>query len=64
MNQNDLYDRMGERFSIIKSPSSEGLYHITAEPTKAFDGEVIARNVRYSEAKAILRLIGEYDGES
>jgi hypothetical protein len=63
-----LYDAMGQRFSVVKvieQIHDRGIVHkydITATPERYFEDAVIARNLKYSEAQGIVKLLGDSDG--
>lgn len=58
-----LYDAMGQRFAVVKVFDEKNI--ITVDPDR-FDKAVtvIARNLKYSEAQAIIKLLGDGDGGS
>lgn len=60
---NKLYDSMGQRFAVVEVVSSEGKwFEVTAFPESYHPNTVKATNLKYSEAQAILKLMGDYDG--
>jgi len=64
MTDQQLYDAMGQRFAVIEVIGSLGKsYEVTAFANK-LQNKTIADNLRYSEAKAIIKLLGENDGNS
>jgi len=57
-----LYDAMGQRFAVVEVIGSLGKsYEVTAN-AHMLENKTIADNLRYSEAKAIIKLLGENDG--
>lgn len=61
MLENELYDRMGEKFAVVKVVGSLGVaYEVTANPQNYQD--VVANKLKYSQAQGIIKLLGEHDG--
>ena len=59
-----LYDAMGQRFAVVEVLGSLGMgYEVTANAHR-LQNKTIADNLKYSEAKAIIKLLGEHDGNS
>lgn len=60
-----LYDAMGQRFSVVRVVGSLGQEHIaTARPDQYPTQTVIVTDLKYSEAKALIKLLGERNGNS
>ena len=63
--EDKLYEAMGQRFAVVKVVSSEGeWYSITGVPDTYHNNTVVARNLKYSEAQGIIKLLGEENGAS
>jgi hypothetical protein len=63
MLENELYDRMGEKFAVVKVVGSLGVaYEVTANPQNY--QEVLANKLKYSQAQGIKKLLesGEHNG--
>lgn len=58
-----LYDAMGQRFAVVKHGVALNWYEVTANPDNYHKDRVVARNLKYTEAHAIIKLIGEHDGK-
>jgi hypothetical protein len=57
-----LYDAMGQRFAVVKTLviGKECFeYQTTTTPERFFDSYVIAKDLKYSEAQGIIKLLGE-----
>lgn len=55
-----MYELMGERWAVIKVVGGDGvgnMYHITAHPASYQDSDLLAENLKYSEAKGIKKLL-------
>lgn len=63
-----LYDAMGQRFAVVKIVGSLGVGYMVTAHADSFcrEGinEKIVENLRYSEAQAIIKLLGDSDGGS
>jgi cell division FtsZ-interacting protein ZapD len=61
-----MYEQMGERWALVRVEKEDDLqvyYTITAHPS-SFKGKVITTNLKYSEAKGLMKLLesGEEHG--
>jgi len=62
-----LYDAMGQRFAVVKTLNINKEvfeYQTTTTPERFWDNYVVAKDLKYSEAQAIIKLLGEENGTS
>lgn len=57
----NLFDAMGQRFGVVEIVGSLGREYVVSGDPDKYD-KVIASNIKFSEAKAIVKLLGERDG--